>query len=69
MKRIVVFTLLILFSLNLFCEEIDYTKMPVDTLPEFSGELNDPDVKIVAMDSSETCVIVINKGKVYVFYL
>ena len=69
MKRIILFLVLAVFSLNLVCAEIDYTAIPPHSLPLFKGSLSDPIVKIVYEDPNGIYVLVEYEGVLYVFYL
>lgn len=69
MKKLTFFVLLIILSLNLYCAVIDYSMIPPHTLPEYTGQLNDPDLKVVYEDESGLYIIVIYGDTVYVYYL
>jgi len=47
MKRLILFLALAVFSLNLVCAEIDYPATNHQTLPVYSGSLNNPIIKAV----------------------
>jgi hypothetical protein len=69
MKRLILFLVLAIFSLNLVCAEIDYTAIPPQSLPLYTGSLGDPLIKIVYEDKNGQYVFVEYQGVLYVCYL
>lgn len=69
MKRIVLFLALAVVSLSLICAEIDYTAIPPQSLPLYTGSLEDPLIKIVYEDQNGKYVYVEYNGVLYVCYL
>lgn len=52
MKRIILFLALAVVSLSLICAEIDYTAIPPQSLPLYTGSLGDPHIKIAYEDQN-----------------
>ena len=46
MKKVILFLVLAVLSLNLFCAAPDYSMIPPQSLPTFTGSLDDPQVNI-----------------------
>ncbi|MCB5271315.1 MAG: hypothetical protein LHW56_05675 [Candidatus Cloacimonetes bacterium] len=69
MKRIMLYVVLVVVSLNLLCAVIDYTAINHQTLPVYTGSLSDPIVKIVYEDQNGQYVFVEYDGVLYVCYL
>ncbi|MDD3563924.1 MAG: hypothetical protein PHR32_09665 [Candidatus Cloacimonetes bacterium] len=69
MKRIMLYVVLVVVSLNLLCAVIDYTTINHQTLPVYTGLLSDPIVKIVYEDQNGQYVFVEYDGVLYVCYL
>ena len=69
MKRIILFLALAVVSLSLICAEIDYTAIPPQSLPIYTGSLEDPLIKIVYEDQNGKYVYVEYQGVLYVSYL
>ena len=69
MKKVILLLVLAVLSLNLVCAAPDYTMIPPQSLPTFTGSLDDPQVNIVFEDKEGVYVYVIYKGVLYVFYL
>ncbi|MGI6198743.1 MAG: hypothetical protein ACOYIS_06445 [Candidatus Cloacimonadaceae bacterium] len=60
---------LAVLSLNLVCAGWDYSAIPPQSLPVFTGSLNDPDVQIIFEDADGEFVFVLHNGVFYIFYL
>mgnify|MGYP000891562096 CR=1 FL=1 len=69
MKRIILFLALAVVSLSLICAEIDYTAIPPQSLPLYTGSLENPLIKIVYEDQNGKYVYVEYNGVLYVCYL
>lgn len=69
MKRLILFLALAVVSLSLICAEIDYTAIPPQSLPIYTGSLEDPLIKIVYEDQNGQYVYVEYQGVLYVAYL
>jgi hypothetical protein len=69
MKKLILYAVLSLVSLNLICAVINYTAIDHQTLPVYSGPLSDPGVRIVYEDSKGIYVFVEYDGVLYVSYL
>jgi len=69
MKRIILLLVLAVIGINLFCAEPDYTTIPPQSLPLYSGSLDDPLIKIVYEDQNGQYVFVEYQGVLYVCYL
>ena len=69
MKRLILFLVMAVISLNVVCAVIDYAAINHQTLPVYSGSLSDPMVKIVYEDPFGMYVFVEYEGVLYVFYL
>ena len=69
MKRIILFLIMAVISLNVICAVIDYAAINHQTLPVYSGSLSDSLVKIVYEDPYGIYVLVEYEGILYVFYL
>jgi hypothetical protein len=68
-NRIIAIVLLLLFSVSMFCAEIDYTAIDPSTVTVYIGSMNDPEIKIVYRDSTGTYIFIEKDGKLYVHYL
>ncbi len=68
MKRLVLLLVLAVLSLNLVCAEWDYAAKPPESLPVYTGSLNDPDVQIIFEDADGEFVFVLHNGVFYIFY-
>jgi hypothetical protein len=69
MKKVILLLVLAVLSLNLVCAAPDYTMIPPQSLPTFTGSLDDPQVNIVYYDASGVYLLVEYEGVRYVFYL
>jgi hypothetical protein len=69
MKRLFLFLVLAVFSINLVCAEIDYTAISAQSLPLYTRSLSDPLIKIVYEDPNGLYVFVEYNGVLYVCYL
>ena len=69
MKKVILLLVLAVLSLNLFCAAPDYTMIPPQSLPTFTGSLDDPQVNYVYEDPNGLYVYVEYEGVLYVFYL
>ena len=69
MKKLMLYVVLAVMSLNLLCAVIDYTAINHQTLPVYTGSLSDPIVKIVYEDQNGQYVFVEYDGVLYVCYL
>ncbi|MEN6387129.1 MAG: hypothetical protein ABFD79_18270 [Phycisphaerales bacterium] len=69
MKRIILFLALAVFSINLIYAKIDYTAIPPQSLPIYTGSLGDPVIKIIYEDPNGLYVFVEYEGVLYVCYL
>jgi len=69
MKKLILYIVLAVVCLNLFCAVIDYTVIDHQTLPVYKGSLNDPIVKIVYEDPYGLYIFVEYEGVLCVFYL
>ncbi|MCB5265366.1 MAG: hypothetical protein PHG34_08870 [Candidatus Cloacimonetes bacterium] len=69
MKKLMLYVVLVVVSLNLLCAVIDYTAINHQTLPVYTGSLSDPIVKIVYEDQNGQYVFVEYDGVLYVCYL
>jgi hypothetical protein len=69
MKKVILLLVLAVLSLNLVCAAPDYTMIPPQSLPTFTGSLDDPQVNIVYYDASGVYLLVEYEGVLYVFYL
>ena len=69
MKKLMLYVVLVVVSLNLLCAVIDYTAINHQTLPVYTGSLSDPIVKIVYEDANGLYVFVEYDGVLYVCYL
>ncbi|HHZ15459.1 MAG TPA: hypothetical protein GX398_05045 [Candidatus Cloacimonetes bacterium] len=68
MKKVILFLVLAVFSLNLVCAVPDYSMIPPQSLPTFTGSLDDPQVNYVYEDTNGLYVYVEYEGVLYVFY-
>ncbi len=66
MKKMIVILALILISINLICAGVDYTSINPDTLPEYVGSLQDPQIKIVYYDPYGIYIFIEFNGSLYV---
>ena len=69
MKKVVLFLVLAVLSLNLVCAAIDYSLIPPQSLPTFTGSLDDPQVNIVFEDPEGVYLYIENNGFLYVNYI
>ena len=69
MEKLTLLLVLAVLSLNLFCAAPDYSMIPPQSLPTFTGSLDDPQVNIVYYDASGVYLLVEYEGVLYVFYL
>lgn len=69
MKRLVLLLVLAVLSLNLVCAEWDYAAIPPESLPTFTGSLEDPTIQVIYADPEGVYVFVLHEGVLYVFYL
>ena len=69
MKRLVMFLVLAVFSLNLICAEIDYSAIDHQTLPVYTGSLEGPEIRIIYEDKYGLYIIVEYEHVLYVYYL
>ena len=69
MKKVILLLVLAVLSLNLVCAVPDYSMIPPQSLPTFTGSLDDPQVNIVYYDASGVYLLVEYEGVLYVFYL
>ena len=69
MKKLVIFLVLAVFSLNLFCAVIDYSIIDHQTLPVYTGSLENPEIRIIYEDPFGIYILVEYDNVLYVFYL
>ncbi len=69
MKKLILFLIVAVISLNMICAVIDYTAINHQTLPVYSGSLDNPSIKIVYEDPYGIYVFVEYEGVLYVFFL
>ena len=69
MKKTVLLLVLAILSLNLIASSLHYSQVPLNALPTFTGSLDDPHVKVVYYDETDTYAVVEYEGVFYVFYL
>ena len=69
MKKVILLLVLAVLSLNLLCAPLDYTSIPPQTLPTFTGSLDDPEVNIVYEGPEGVYVYIEYEGVLYVFYV
>ncbi len=68
MKRLVLLLVLAVLSLHLVCAEWDYSAIPPQSLPTYTGSLDDPSVQIVYYDKEGVYIYVLYKGVLHIFY-
>ncbi len=69
MKKVILLLVLAVLSLNLVCAAPDYTMIPPQSLPTFTGSLDDPQVNIVYEGPEGVYLYIEYEGVLYVFYL
>ncbi len=69
MKKLLLVLVLAVFSLNLVCAAPDYSIIPPQSLPTFTGSLEDPQIYIVYEDPEGVYVYIEYEGVLYVYYL
>ncbi|MDD3534518.1 MAG: hypothetical protein PHC50_00015 [Candidatus Cloacimonetes bacterium] len=69
MKRLLLVLSVAVISLNMMCAVIDYSAINHQTLPVYSGSLNNPIIKIVYEDPYGLYVFIEYEGVLYVCYL
>ena len=69
MQKLLLVLVLAVLSLNLVCAAPDYSIIPPQSLPTFTGSLEDPQVNIVFLDPYGKYLFVLHEGVLYVFYL
>ncbi len=63
------FLVLAVFGLNLICAEIDYSAIDHQTLPVYTGSIEDPGIRVIYEDKYGLYIIVEYEGVLYVYYL
>ena len=69
MKKVILLLVLAVLSLNLVCAPLDYASIPPQSLPTFTGSLDDPQVYVVYHDASGVYLLIEYEGVLYVYYL
>lgn len=69
MRKLVMFLILAVFSLNLICATIDYSAINHQTLPVYTESLEDPEIRIVFEDKYGLYIMVEYQDVLYVYYL
>jgi len=69
MKKLLLVLVLAVLSLNLVCAAPDYSIIPPQSLPTFTGSLEDPQIYIVYEDPEGVYVYIEYEGVLYVYYL
>jgi hypothetical protein len=69
MKKVILLLVLAVLSLNLVCAPLDYTSIPPQSLPTFTGSLDDPQVNIVYEDPEGVYLYIEYNGFLYVYYI